>query len=189
MCLWANKPLHHAFENSRFARSPKGPELQPTEVGCTFQYLAKSGLYEKQEHRQMVFTARQLQEKHKEQHQNLFMTSVDLFKAFDTVQKDLLWEIVLRCGCPNKSVSIFQQFYESVNAQMTIGGQECASFPVCTGIRQSCILAPLCSLSYSSHASPSFFTRKLCTGCQFPTGWMATCLISVNSKQLPSCTV
>ncbi len=37
----------------------------------------------------MIFTARQLQEKCREQHQDMFMAFVDLSKAFDTVQREL----------------------------------------------------------------------------------------------------
>ena len=91
----------------------------------------------------MVFTARQLQEKCREQHQDLFMAFIDLSKAFDTVQRDLLWSTLLRFGCPNKFVNILRQFHDGMNARVTIGGQESASFPVCTGVRQGCVLAPV----------------------------------------------
>ena len=39
----------------------------------------------------MIFTARQLQEKCQEQNVDLYMTVVDLTKAFDTVSRDGLW--------------------------------------------------------------------------------------------------
>ena len=42
----------------------------------------------------MIFTARQLQEKCKEQNVDLYMTFVDLTKAFDTVSRDGLWKII-----------------------------------------------------------------------------------------------
>ena len=41
----------------------------------------------------MIFTARQLQEKCQEQNVDLYMTFVDLTKAFDTVSRDGLWKI------------------------------------------------------------------------------------------------
>lgn len=71
------------------------------------------------------------------------MAFVDLSKAFDTVQRDLLWDILLRFGCPNKFVNILRQFHDGMIARVTIGGQESASFPVCTGVRQGCVLAPV----------------------------------------------
>ena len=42
----------------------------------------------------MIFTARQLQEKCQEQNVDLYMTFVDLTKAFDTVSRDGLWKIM-----------------------------------------------------------------------------------------------
>lgn len=50
----------------------------------------------------MIFTAQQLQEKYQEQHQDLFMAFVNLSKDFDTVQRELLWDVLLRFGCPIK---------------------------------------------------------------------------------------
>ncbi|XP_076030408.1 uncharacterized protein LOC143018707 [Oratosquilla oratoria] len=48
----------------------------------------------------MVFVVRQLQEKAIEQQQDLYMIFVDLAKAFDTVNRTLLWEILRKFGCP-----------------------------------------------------------------------------------------
>jgi len=39
----------------------------------------------------MIFVARLLQEKCREQYQNLFLAFIDLTKAFDTVNRTLLW--------------------------------------------------------------------------------------------------
>lgn len=91
----------------------------------------------------MIFTARQLQEKCREQYEDLFMAFVDLSKAFDTVQRELLWDVLLRFGCPNKFVNILRQFHDGMTARVTIGGQESAPFPVHTGVRQGCVLAPV----------------------------------------------
>ncbi|XP_038077350.1 uncharacterized protein LOC119745200 [Patiria miniata] len=42
----------------------------------------------------MIFAARQLQEKCQEQHCDLYVTFIDLTKAFDTVSRDGLWKII-----------------------------------------------------------------------------------------------
>ena len=42
----------------------------------------------------MIFVAGQLQEKCREQHQDLYLAFVDLTTAFDTVNRDLLWNIL-----------------------------------------------------------------------------------------------
>ena len=46
----------------------------------------------------MIFTARQLQEKCQEQNVDLYMTFIDLTKAFDTVSRDGLWKIMTKFG-------------------------------------------------------------------------------------------
>lgn len=91
----------------------------------------------------MIFTSRQLQEKCREQKQDLFMAFVDLSKAFDSVHRDLLWRVLLHYGCPVKFVNILRQFHDGMMAKVTIGGLESAPFKVATGVRQGCTLAPV----------------------------------------------
>ena len=54
----------------------------------------------------MIFTARQLQEKCQEQNMGLYMTFVDLTKAFDTVSREGLWKIMAKVGCPTKFIAM-----------------------------------------------------------------------------------
>ena len=61
----------------------------------------------------MVFTARQLQEKCIEQRLPLYQVFVDLTKAFDTVNRDALWIILGKIGCPPTFVRMFQELHES----------------------------------------------------------------------------
>jgi len=51
----------------------------------------------------MIFVARLLQEKCREQHRDLFIAFIDLTKAFDTVNRDLLWQVLGKFGCPPHS--------------------------------------------------------------------------------------
>ncbi|CAG5927188.1 unnamed protein product [Menidia menidia] len=91
----------------------------------------------------MVFTARQLQEKCREQHQDLYMAFLDLSKAFDTVHRNLLWGILLQFGCPIRFVSLLRQFHDNMAVRVTVSGQESPPFSVRTGVRQGCVLAPV----------------------------------------------
>ena len=49
----------------------------------------------------MIFTARQLQEKCQGQNVDLYMTFVNPTKAFDTVSRDGLWKIMAKFRCPS----------------------------------------------------------------------------------------
>ncbi|VDM01323.1 unnamed protein product [Schistocephalus solidus] len=50
----------------------------------------------------MIFAARQLQEKCQEMRTNLYTTFGDLTKAFDTVNRDGLWKVMQKFGCPER---------------------------------------------------------------------------------------
>ena len=90
----------------------------------------------------IIFVARQLQEKC-EQHQDLYLAFVDLTKAFDTVNRDLLWNIHRKFGCHPTFTSLLQQFHTGMCAQVVMAGSQSSSFPVEVGVRQGCVLAPI----------------------------------------------
>ena len=91
----------------------------------------------------MIFVAPQLQEKCREQHQDLYLAFVDLTKAFDTVNRDLLWNILHKFGCPPTFIAILQQFHTGMCAQVVIAGSQSSSFLVEVGVKQGCVLAPI----------------------------------------------
>ena len=91
----------------------------------------------------MIFVARQLQEKCREQRMNLCMAFVDLSKAFDTVNRAMLWEIMRRSGCLNKFTNIVRAFHDEMSASVVVGGEETESFGVGVGVKQGCVMAPV----------------------------------------------
>lgn len=95
----------------------------------------------------MVFTTRHLRKKCRMQHWDLFMAFFDRFWHW----RDLLCDILLQVGCSNKFMDIFREFHDGMNARVTKGGQESASFPLCTGVRQRCVPGP----EYLPHFHPS----------------------------------
>ena len=91
----------------------------------------------------MIFVAWQLQEKCCQQHQDLYMAFVDPTKAFDTVNRDLLWSILRKFGCPPTFIAILQQFHTGMCAQVVMAGSQSSSFPVEVRVKQGCVLAPI----------------------------------------------
>ena len=91
----------------------------------------------------MIFVARQLHEECWEQHQDLYMAFVDLTKALDIVNPDLLWNILRKFGCPPTFIAILQQFHTGMCAQVVMAGSQSSSFPVEVGVKQGCVLAPI----------------------------------------------
>ena len=74
------------------------------------------------------FAARQLQEKCQEQNVDLYMTFVDLIKAFDTVSREGLWKSMTKFGCPAKFIAMVRQFYDGMFARVSSD-----PFPVTNG--------------------------------------------------------
>ena len=91
----------------------------------------------------MIFTARQLQEKCREHKLPLYMAFIDLTKAFDTVDRQALWNILSRYGCPDKYVRILRLLHDGMTATvLSNSGSMSEPFTVETGVKQGCIIAP-----------------------------------------------
>ena len=108
----------------------------------------------------MIFAARQLQEKCQEQHCDLYTTFVDLTKAFDTVSRDGLWKIMEKFGCPGKFIEIVRQFHDGMMVSVLDDGEASDPFPVTNGVKQGCVLAPtLFSMMFSAMLTDAFHNR------------------------------
>ena len=105
----------------------------------------------------MIFTERQLQEKCQEQNVDLYMTFVDLTKAFDTVSRDGLWKIMAKFGCPPRFIAMVRQFHDGMQARVQNDGEFSEPFEVTNGVKQGCVLAPtLFSMMFSAMLMDAF---------------------------------
>nr|VZI06233.1 unnamed protein product [Spirometra erinaceieuropaei] len=59
-----------------------------------------------------IFAARQLQEKCQGMRTHLYSTFVDLTKAFDTVNREGLWKIMQKFGCPERFTQMVRQLHD-----------------------------------------------------------------------------
>ncbi|BHF82144.1 hypothetical protein SprV_0802528100 [Sparganum proliferum] len=99
----------------------------------------------------MIFAARQLQEKCQEMRTHPYSTFVDLTKAFDTVNREGLWKIMQKFGCPERFIQMVRQLHDGMMARVTDNGAVSEAFAVTNGVKQGCVLAPtLFSLMFSA---------------------------------------
>nr|VZI44597.1 unnamed protein product [Spirometra erinaceieuropaei] len=99
----------------------------------------------------MIFAARQLQEKCQDMRTHLYSTFVDLTKAFDTVNREGLWKIMQKFGCPERFTQMVRQLHDGMMARVTHNGAVSEAFAVTNGVMQGCVLAPtLFSLMFSA---------------------------------------
>lgn len=91
----------------------------------------------------MIFAVRQIQEKCHEQNRDLYIAFIDLAKAFDTVNRELLWNVLSKIGVPNKFLNIVKSLHDNMTACVSIGGSKSKPFNVEVGVKQGCVLAPV----------------------------------------------
>nr|VZI39499.1 unnamed protein product [Spirometra erinaceieuropaei] len=99
----------------------------------------------------MIFAARQLQEKCQEMRTHLYSTFANLTKAFDTVNREGLWKIMQKFGCPERLTQMVRQLHDGMMARVTENRAVSEAFAVTNGVKQGCVLAPtLFSLMFSA---------------------------------------
>ena len=90
----------------------------------------------------MIFSARQVQEKCIEQQIPLYQVFVDLTKAFDTVNREALWKVLGKLGCPPTFVHMFKELHRNMKARVTFNGQLSEEISIDNGVKQGDIPAP-----------------------------------------------
>lgn len=104
----------------------------------------------------MIFVARLLQEKCREQHQDLYLAFIDLTKAFDTVNRELLWNVLRKFGCPPHFLAVLQELHDGMLARVVAGGLESELFAVLVGVKQGCVLAPVIFIIFLAAVTLTF---------------------------------
>ena len=90
-----------------------------------------------------IFCFRLLQEKCIEQDRPLYMVFVDFSKAFDTVGRTGLWQLLGKYGRPEKFTTMIEALHIEMMANVSVGGEVTELFSVITGVKQGCVLAPM----------------------------------------------
>ena len=91
----------------------------------------------------MIFCARQLQEKCNEQNTDLYIAFIDLQKAFDTVNRELLWIVLEKFGTPPKFLTILKKLHDGMTATVLASGERSEPFNIEVGVKQGCVIAPV----------------------------------------------
>ena len=90
----------------------------------------------------MIFCLRQLQEKCIEQVRPLYSVFVDFTKAFDTVGRTGLWQLLRKYGCPEKFATMIESLHTGIMVNIRIGGKVSDIFAITNGVKQGYVLAP-----------------------------------------------
>ena len=90
----------------------------------------------------MIFFLRQLQEKCREQRRPLYIAFIDLSKAFDLVSRSGLFTLLQRIGRLLKLLRMITSFHEEMRGTVQHDGFSSDPFPIKSGVKQGCVLAP-----------------------------------------------
>lgn len=102
----------------------------------------QSGFTPKKSAIDRILALRVLCERKREFRQGLLAAYVDLRKAFDSVNRDALWRILSLRGVSPELVNLISELYSGTVSAVKCGGTISDFFPVNSGVRQGCVLAP-----------------------------------------------
>ncbi|VDM03262.1 unnamed protein product [Schistocephalus solidus] len=109
----------------------------------------------------MIFTARQLQEKCQEMRTHLYINFSNLTKAFDTVNRDGLWKIMQKFGCAERFMHMVRQLHDGMMARVADNGTVSEAFAVTNGVEQGCVFAPtLFSFMFSAMLMDAYHDER-----------------------------
>ena len=84
----------------------------------------------------MMFVIRRLQELARKKRIPLYVCFIDLTKAYDSVDRTLLWTVLARFGVPQNMISVIRQFHDGMRACVRLDDRVCSEV-VCCGTRPS----------------------------------------------------
>ena len=89
-----------------------------------------------------IFSACQVQEKYIVQQVSLYQIFVDLTKPFDTVNRDALWKVLGKLGCPPTFMHMFRELHWDMKARVAFNGRLSDKISVDNYVKQGDIPAP-----------------------------------------------
>ncbi|XP_076442822.1 uncharacterized protein LOC143281498 [Babylonia areolata] len=63
--------------------------------------------------------------------------------AFDTINREALWTILMKLGCPRRFTILIRLFNDNMTGQVLSNGDCTNSFNISNGVKQGCVLAPV----------------------------------------------
>ena len=92
----------------------------------------------------MMFAVRRLQELGRKARVPLFLRFTDLQKAYDSVDRPLLWQVLARFGVPPQMIELIRQFHDGMRVCVRNDDGRCSEwFEGAQGFRQGCVLSPM----------------------------------------------
>ena len=88
-----------------------------------------------------VFAVRQVCEKYQANCKDIFWAFTDLEKAYDTIDRHGMWQMLRVYGVGEKLLKAVQSFYVHSRARVRVGNDVSEWFPVNVGLIQPCVMS------------------------------------------------
>ena len=89
-----------------------------------------------------MFAVRQVCEKYLANGKDVFWAFMDLEKAYYTIDRHGMWQMLRVYGVGGKLLKAVQSFYVDSRACVWVGNYASEWFPVNVGLRQGCVMSP-----------------------------------------------
>ena len=89
-----------------------------------------------------LFILNEIIENHKKNNKNLYLCFIDIEKAYDKVNRELLIKVLGKVGLPAKVVNIIKSLYLDTRATYMLGEFETDWVDIENGVRQGCVMSP-----------------------------------------------
>ena len=108
-----------------------------------------------------IFIVREIIEKCNRESKKGYLAFLDIEKAYDRVNRQVLCKVLKKCGMSEKIVRIIESMYENTRAKYALGDIETEWVCSNRGVRQGCILSPVLFAMYTEELAVRVKEREL----------------------------
>ncbi|PIK62384.1 endonuclease-reverse transcriptase [Apostichopus japonicus] len=90
---------------------------------------------------EQIFTLRNILEQSNEWNSPLYVHFIDFEKAFDSLHRNSLWNILKEYQIPDKIIRIVKALYDNVECAVVDEGETTEWFHVTSGVKQGCVMS------------------------------------------------
>ncbi len=111
--------------------------------GCELLIDNQNGFRKKRSTIDHLSTLTMVIETRKQQRKSTYVAFVDFSKAYDRIDRQLLWEKLRTLGVSGPFLGAVQSLYKDVKCCVRLNGKKTSWFDVTCGLKQGCLLSPL----------------------------------------------
>ena len=142
---------------------------------------SQCGHRSKQSTTDIIFSVHQLQEKRNGQNMPLYIAFIDLTKAFDLMNREGLFAILLKIRCPSNLSNVVKSFHTNTRANIQYDDSVSDSLKIKSGVKQGFVLVPtLFGIFFSVLLKHAFGSST--TGIKLHTRTFQPCKSKIKAK-------